>query len=258
VTVSIDPRAVVHPTAKLADGVSIGPFAIIGEEVAIGEATSIGAHAVIERWTTIGSRCHIGTGAVLGGAPQHLQYDGSPSYLHIGDANDIRELVVIQRSMKPGGSTRLGSHNFIMAQAHIAHDCVLGNHAVVSSLTALAGHVEVEDGAMIGGVTGVHQFVRIGTYSMVGGSSRLLQDVPPFLLAAGSPAAVHGLNTVGLRRAGFSAETRRELKIAYRTLYRSGLNVSQALDTIRCQLNLSAPVAHLIRFIEHSQRGICS
>ena len=257
-TVSIDPRAVVHPTAKLADGVSIGPFAIIGEEVTIGEATSIGAHAVIERWTTIGARCHIGTGAVLGGAPQHLQYDGSPSYLHIGDANDIRELVVIQRSMKPGGSTRLGSHNFIMSQAHIAHDCVLGNQVVVSSLTALAGHVEAEDGAVIGGVTGVHQFVRIGTYSMGGGSSRLLQDVPPFLLAAGSPAAVHGLNTVGLRRAGFSAETRRELKIAYRTLYRSGLNVSQALDTIRCQLNLSAPVAYLIHFIEHSQRGICS
>jgi len=257
-TVSIDPRAVVHPTAKLADGVSIGPFAIIGEEVTIGVETSIGAHAVIERWTAVGAGCRIGTGAVLGGAPQHLQYDGSPSYLHIGDANDIRELVVIHRSMKPGGSTRLGSHNFVMAQVHIAHDCVLGDHVVVASLAGLAGHVEVEDGAVIGGVTGVHQFARIGAYSMVGGSSRLLQDAPPFLLVAGSPATVHGLNTVGLRRAGFSSETRRELKIAYRTLYRSGLNVSQALDTIRCQLNLSAPIAHLVRFIEHSQRGICS
>ena len=257
-TVSIDPRAIVHPTAKLADGVSIGPFAIIGEEVTIGADTFIGAHAVLERWTAIGARCRIGTGAVLGGAPQHLQYDGSPSYLHIGDANDIRELVVIQRSMKSGGSTRLGSHNFIMAQAHIAHDCVLGDHVVVASLAGLAGHVEVEDGAVIGGVTGVHQFVRIGAYSMAGGSSRIMQDVPPFLLAAGSPATVHGLNTVGLRRAGFSSDTRRELKTAYRALYRSGLNVSQALDTIRYQLNLSAPVAHLIRFIEHSQRGICS
>ncbi len=220
-TVHIDLRAIVHPTAKLADGVSIGPFAIIGEEVSIGADTSVGAHAVIERWTTIGSRCHIGTGAVLGGAPQHRQYDGSPSYLHIGDENDIRELVVIQRSMKPGGSTRLGSSNFIMAQAHIAHDCVLGNHVVVSSLTALGGHVEVEDGAVIGGVTGVHQFV-------------------------------------GLRRAGFSPEMRRELKIAYRTLYRSNLNVSQALKTMQYQLTSSAPVAHLIWFIEHSQRGICS
>lgn len=255
---SIDPRAIVHPTAKLADGVSIGPFAIIGEEVSVGAGTSIAAHAVIERWTAIGAGCRIGTGTVLGGAPQHLRYDGSPSYLHIGDANDIRELVVIQRSMQPGGSTRLGSHNFIMAQAHIAHDCVLGDHVVVASLTGLAGHVEVEDGAVIGGVSGVHQFVRIGAYSMVGGSSRLMQDVPPFLLAAGNPATVHGLNTVGLRRSGFSPESRRELKRAYRALYRSGLNVSQALDTIRCQLSLSAPVAHLVRFIEHSQRGICS
>jgi UDP-N-acetylglucosamine acyltransferase len=212
----------------------------------------------MERWTVIGARCRIGTGTVLGGAPQHLKYDGSPSYLHIGDDNDIRELVVIQRSMKPGGSTRLGSHNFIMAQAHIAHDCALGNHTVVSSLTGLAGHVAVEDGAVIGGVTGVHQFVRIGAYSMVGGSSRLMQDVPPFLLVAGSPATVYGLNTVGLRRAGFSAEARRELKIAYRALYRSGLNVSQALETIQCQLTPSAPIAHLLEFIEHSQRGICS
>jgi len=150
VTVHVDPRAVVHPTAKLADGVNIGPFVIIGEEVTIGTETSIAAHAAIERWTIIGARCRIGTGAVLGGAPQHLKYDGSPSYLHIGDENDIRELVVIQRSMKPGGSTRLGSHNFIMAQAHIAHDCVLGNHTTLSSLTGLAGHVEVEDGAVIG------------------------------------------------------------------------------------------------------------
>jgi len=258
VTLHVDPRAIVHPTAKLADGVTIGPFAIIGEEVTIGAGTSIAAHAVMERWTVIGARCRIGTGAVLGGAPQHLKYDGSPSYLHIGDDNDIRELAVIQRSMKPGGSTRLGSYNFIMAQAHIAHDCVLGNYTTLSSLTGLAGHVEVEDGAVIGGVTGVHQFVRIGAYSMVGGSSRLLQDVPPFLLVAGNPATVHGLNTVGLRRAGFSSEARRELKIAYRILYRSGLNVSQALATIQCQLTPSAPVVHLIRFIEHSQRGICS
>ncbi|MBM3223346.1 MAG: acyl-ACP--UDP-N-acetylglucosamine O-acyltransferase [Candidatus Tectomicrobia bacterium] len=257
-TVHIDPKAIVHPTAKLADGVHIGPFAIIGEDVTIGTETAIGAHVVIERWTTIGARCRIGTSTVLGGDPQHTRYDGSPSYLHIGDDNDIRELVVIQRSMSPGGCTRLGAHNFIMAQAHIAHDCVLGNHTIVSSLTGLAGHVEVGDGAVLGGVTGVHQFVRIGAYSMVGGSSRLMQDVPPFLLAAGSPATIHGLNTVGLRRAGFSHETRRELKIAYRTLYRSGLNVSQALHTIQCQLTPGDPVKHLIHFIEHSQRGICS
>jgi UDP-N-acetylglucosamine acyltransferase len=258
VTAHIDPRAVIHPTAKLADGVTVGPFALIGEEVVIGEDTTVGPHVVIERWTTIGARCRIGASAVLGGAPQHQQYDGAPSYLRIGDDNDIRELSVIQRSTKPGGSTLVGSHTFIMSQAHVAHDCVLGDRVVVASLAALAGHVEVEEGAIIGGVTGVHQFVHIGAHSMVGGSSRLNQDVPPYMTAAGNPASVHGLNVVGLRRAGFCSEQRRELKAVYRTLYRSDLNVSQALATIQCRPNLSAPVMHLVRFIERSKRGICS
>lgn len=253
----IDPRAVVHPTAKLADGVTVGPFAIIGEEVSIGEQTTIGPHVVIDRWTSLGARCRVGAGAVLGGAPQHLAYDGSPSYLQIGDDNDIRELAVIQRSAIPGGCTMLGSRNFIMSQTHIAHDCVLGNAVVMASLAAIAGHVEVEDGAVIGGVTGVHQYVRIGMYSMIGGSARLSQDVPPFMMVTGNPAIVHGLNVVGLRRAGFSPALRRELKTVYRILYRSDLNVAQALATIKRQSNLSAPVLHLVRFIERSKRGIC-
>jgi UDP-N-acetylglucosamine acyltransferase len=258
VTVRIDPRAVVHPTAKLAEGVSVGPFALIGEEVTIGADTVIGTHTVIERWTSIGARCRIGNGAMLGGDPQHLQYDGSPSYLRMGDDNDIRELAVIHRSATPGGSTVIGSHNFIMSQVHIAHDCALGDHVTMASLSALAGHVEVEDWATIGGVTGVHQFVRIGAYSMVGGGSRLAQDAPPFLLVVGNPAMVRGVNVVGLRRAGFSPELRRQLKAVYRTLYRSDLNVSQALATIQRQPSLSAPVAHLVRFVERSKRGICS
>jgi UDP-N-acetylglucosamine acyltransferase len=258
VTIYIDPRAIVHPTVKLADGVVVGPFAVIGEEVHIGEETTIGPHAVIERWTTVGARCRIGAGAVLGGDPQHLQYRGEPTYLRIGDDNDIRELVVIQRSALPGGCTLIGSHNFIMSQTHVAHDCVLGDHVIMTSLTGLAGHVEVEDGAVLGGGVGVHQLVRIGSYSMVGGSSGLSQDVPPFMIAAGNPATVRGLNVVGLRRAGFSPESRRELKAVYRALYRSDLNVSQALDTIKRQSNLSASVLHLVRFIEGSKRGICS
>lgn len=257
-TTHIDPRAVVHPSARLAEGVTVGPYAIIGAEVMVGEDTTIAPHVVIERWTTIGARCSVGAGAVLGGAPQHLKYNGSPSYLRIGDDNDIRELAVIQRSAFPDGYTRLGSHNFIMSQTHIAHDCVIGDQVILASLTGLSGHVEVENGAMIGGVTGVHQFVRIGTYSMVGGSSRISQDVPPFMLAAGSPATVHGLNVMGLRRAGYCAKVRRELKVAYRTLYRSGLNVSQALATIQRQPRLSAPVEHVVRFVQHSKRGICS
>jgi UDP-N-acetylglucosamine acyltransferase len=257
-TIRIDPRAIIHPTAELDDEVSIGPFAILGEAVRIGAGTTIGPHVVIERWTSIGARCRVGAGAVLGGDAQHLSYQGAPSYLEIGDDNDIRELAVIHRSATAEGRTLVGAHNVIMAQAHIAHDCVLGNHTIVASLAGLAGHVVVEDGAMIGGVTGVHQFVRIGCYSMVGGSTRLSQDVPPYMMVAGSPAAVHGLNVVGLRRRGFGSEPRRELKEAYRILYRSDLNVSQALAKIKLQSSLSAPVAHLVQFIESSKRGICS
>lgn len=257
-TVRIAPQAVVHPTAKIADGVTIGPFSVIGEEVTIDEGTTIGAHVVIERWTTIGARCRIGNGAMFGGDAQHRSYDGSPSYLRIGDDNDIRELSVIHRSAFPGQSTLIGSHNFIMSQTHIAHDCVLGNHVILASLTALAGHVEIEDWATLGGVIGVHQFVHVGTHSMIGGCSRLMQDAPPYMLLVGNPAKAHGLNIVGLRRAGFSVELRRELKMVYCTLYRSGLNVSQALATIQHQSSHSAPVAHLLRFIERSKRGICS
>ncbi len=257
-TTQIDPRAIVHPTAILAEDITIGPFAIIGEGTRISAKTTIGPHVVIERWTTIGARCRIGAHAVLGGDPQHTAYQGEPSYLQIGDDNDIRELVVIQRSATPGGSTIVGSHNFIMSQAHVAHDCVVGNHTVIASLAGLAGHVELEDGGMVGGVTGVHQFVRIGAYSMIGGTSRLSQDVPPYMMAVGNPATVRGLNVVGLRRAGFCPKRRRELKAVYRTLYRSGLNVTQALDKIKRQSSFSPPVAHLVRFIEGSKRGICS
>ncbi len=254
----IDPRAVVHATAEVADGVTIGPYAVVGESVQIGAGTTIGPHVVIERWTSIGARCRIGAHTVLGGDAQALSYAGERSYLEIGDDNDIRELVVIQRSAKPEGRTTLGAHNMIMAQSHIAHDCVIGNHITIASLTGLAGHVEVEDRVMVGGNSGVHQFVRIGAYSMVGGGARLTQDVPPYMTVAGNPATVHGLNMVGLRRNGYDADLRRELKAVYRILYRSGLNVSQALDKIKLQAGQSGPVTRLVQFIECSKRGICS
>ena len=254
----IDPRAIVDPNADLSEDVVIGPFSIIQAGVTIGADTTIGPHVVIESGTTVGARCRIGSGAKLGGAPQDVSYEGGASYLKIGEACDIRELAVVHRSAAPGGCTKIGSHNFIMSQAHIAHDCVLGDHVTVASLTALAGHVEVEDWAVVGGVTGVHQFVRIGTYSMIGGASRLIQDAPPYMLAAGSPAQVSGVNTVGLRRSGFTPKQRKEIKDAYRLLYRSGLNITQVLDTLRDQPHLSTPVAHLVRFIEGSKRGLCS
>ena len=239
-------------------GVGAGVFVAIGEGVNVGQDTLVGPHVVIERWTNIGARCRIGASAVLGGAPQHRDYSGFTSYLNIGDDSEIRELAVIHRSASPGGSTQIGSHTLVMSQAHVAHDCLLADRVVIASLTALAGYVEVEEGAMIGGATGVHQFVHVGAYSMVGGSSRLNQDVPPYMIAAGNPARVRGLNSVGLRRSDFCPELRRQLKTAYRTLYRSSLNVSQALATIQRQSDLSAPVLHLVRFIKRSKRGICS
>ena len=254
----IDPRAMVDPRANLADDVVVGPFSVIEAGVTIGADTVIGPHVLIESGTTVGARCRIGSGAKLGGAPQDVSYEGGTSYLNIGDACDIRELAVIHRSATAGGCTRIGSHNFIMSQAHVAHDCVLGDHVIVASLTALAGHVEVEDWAVVGGVTGVHQFVRIGAHSIVGGASRLIQDAPPYMRTAGNPAQVRGVNTIGLRRSGFTPPQRKELKDVYRLLYRSDLNITQVLDTLRHQPHPSAPVAHLVRFIEGSKRGLCS
>ncbi len=254
----IDPRAIVDPSANLGEDTVVGPFSIIEAGVTIGANTVIGSHVVVESGTTIGVRCRIGSGAKLGGAPQDVNYEGGASYLNIGDECDIRELAVIHRSATTGGCTKIGSYNFIMSQAHIAHDCVLGDHVIVASLTALAGHVEVEDWAVVGGVTGVHQFVRIGTHSMVGGASRLIQDAPPYMRTAGSPAMVRGVNTIGLRRSGFTPKERKELKDVYRLLYRSDLNITQVLDTLRRQPSSSTPVAHLVRFIEGSKRGLCS
>lgn len=254
----IDPRAIVDPSARLADDVVVGPFSIIEAGVTVGTGTVIGAHVVMESGVTVGERCRIGHGAKLGGSPQDSSFEGGDSYVSIGDNCDIREQAVIHRSAKAGGRTAIGSHSFIMSQAHIAHDCILGDNVVVASLTALAGHVEVEDWAVVGGVTGVHQFVRIGTHSMVGGASRLIQDAPPYMRTAGSPAMVRGVNTIGLRRSGFSPKERKELKEVYRLLYRSDLNISQVLDTLRHQPNSSVHTAHLVRFIEGSKRGLCS
>lgn len=254
----IDPRAVIDPNAKVADDVEVGPFSIVQAGVTIGAGTVIGAHVVLESGTMVGERCRIGHGAKLGGAPQDTGFEGGASSVSIGDDCDIRELAVIHRSAKTGGSTRIGSHNFIMSQSHIAHDCRIGDHVVVASLTALAGHVVVEDWAVVGGVTGVHQFVRIGTHSMVGGASRLIQDAPPYMRTAGNPAMVRGLNTIGLRRSGFAPRERKELKEVYRLLYRSHLNISQVLDTLREHTNSNTHIAHLVQFIEGSTRGLCS
>lgn len=252
----IHPTAVVHRKAELGSGVRIGPYSVIYEDVVIGDRTLVASHVCIESGTRIGSDCEICPMAVLGGAPQDLKYEGSPSGVAIGDRNTIREYVTINRATEPGGVTRIGDDNLIMAYVHVGHNCSLGNGIVLANGVQLAGHVTMEDGAGVGGMTPVHQFVRVGRLAFIGGLSRVSKDVPPYFLAAGSPLRVVDINVVGLRRSSVPPETRLELKRAYRMLYRSGVNVRRALEVIRRDLKPLPELQHLIEFIDGSRRGI--
>jgi UDP-N-acetylglucosamine acyltransferase len=253
---AIDTTAVVSPRAELGSGVRVGPYAIIEENVSVGDRTVIGPHAVLEGWTEIGEDCKIHAGALIGGEPQDLKYDGASSRVRIGRQNVIREYVTIHRATEEGGVTVIGDQNLLMAYVHVAHDCVIGDHVILANAVNLAGHVEIENHAIIGGVTAVHQFVRIGRHAFIGGSSRVSQDIPPYLRCAGNPLRIVGLNSVGLMRRGFPAEVVVELKRAYRLLYRSDLNVSQAVERIRTDLKRFPEISTFLRFIEISERGI--
>ena len=254
---NIHPTATIHPKAELGEGVIIGPYAVIGEHVHLGAETSVGPHAVIEGWTSIGQSCEIGVGAVLGGAPQDLKYRGQRSFLRIGEHSCIREYVTVHRSAEEDGVTIVGAHAFLMAYTHVAHDCRLGDHVIMVNYAGLSGYVEVEDHAFISGHNAVHQYVRIGYLAMVSGASRVVKDIPPFMIAEGNPTRIRGLNVVGMRRLGLSPEVRGELRHAYRLLYRSGLNTSQALAGMRQADLTSSAVQRLITFIEGAKRGIC-
>jgi UDP-N-acetylglucosamine acyltransferase len=254
---NIHPTATVHPKAELGTGVSVGPYAVIGEHVCLGEETIVGPHAVIEGWTTIGQNCGIGVGAVLGGPPQDLKYRGQRSFLRIGDHTCIREYVTVHRSAEEDGLTSIGAHDFLMAYTHVAHDCRLGDHVIMVNYAGLSGYVEVEDRAFISGHNAVHQFVRIGYLAMVSGASRVVKDIPPFMIAEGNPTRIRGLNIVGIRRLGLGLEVRRELRRAYRLLYGSRLNTSQALQGMRQEGLTSDEVQRLITFVERAKRGIC-
>jgi UDP-N-acetylglucosamine acyltransferase len=254
----IHPTAIVHPKAELDDGVKVGPYAVIGEHVRLGAATVVGPHAVIDGWTSVGEACEIGVGAVLGGAPQDLKFRGQRSYLRIGEYTCIREYVTVHRSSEEDGTTTIGAHNFLMAYAHVGHDCRLGDHVIMVNYAGLSGYVEVEDRAFISGHNAVHQFVRIGYLAMVSGASRVVKDVPPFMIAEGNPTRIRGLNVVGMRRVGLTSTVRTELHRAYHVLYRSGLNTSQALQRLRAAGGTGDEVQHLISFIAASKRGICA
>lgn len=252
----VHPTAIVDASARLGDGVVVGPQCIVGPGVEIGEGTRLDARVSVERDTTIGVDCRIFTGAVLGSDPQDLKYDGEPTRLVVGDRTVIREYATLNRGTSASGRTTVGSDCLLMAYTHVAHDCEVGDHVILSNAVNMAGHVVIEDWAIVGGMTPIHQFVRIGRHSFIGGGSRIPQDVPPFCRAAGNPPKLYGLNSVGLERRGFSAETRQQLKQAYRAIFMSGLNVGQGLERAEAAHPDSAEVRHFLNFIRSSERGI--
>lgn len=253
----IHETAVVSPKARIGRDVVVGPYSVVADDVEIGDGTVIGAHVLIDRWTTIGRENKIFTGAVIGSESQDLKYSGEQSFVRIGDRNIIREYVTINRATVPGATTVIGNDNAILSYCHVAHDCILGNNIIISNVTTLAGHVEVQDRAGLGGYVGIHQFVKIGKLAYVGGWSKVVKDVPPFVRVSGTPLKVYGLNSVGLERNDVTAESRAALKKAYHLLYRAGLNVTQAVEQITRDIEPTPEVRHLLSFLEAADRGIC-
>lgn len=254
-TSRIHPTAIIHPQANLAEGVEVGPYVVIGDCVSVGAHTKIGAHVVLDGWVEIGEANQIFAGAVIGSAPQDVSYQGAISQVIIGDRNQIREYVTIHRPTQADGLTLVGHDNFLMAYAHIAHNCQIEDQVILANAVELGGYVKVESKAVIGGLTGVHQQVQIGRCAMVGGMSRINRDVPPYLLVEGNPARVRGLNRVGLRRSGVEADSAafKALKRAYKSLYGSS-SFTDALETLSRE-DTEGPLAHLINFLQQAQQS---
>lgn len=251
----IHPTAVIDSTAQLAEDVSIGPFCVIGKEVVLGRGTRLEAHVVIEPYTTLGEDCHVRQGAVLGGTPQDHKFRNERSFLVIGNRNNIREFTTIHRATGEDHITRLGDDNMVMAYCHIGHNTVLGNNIIMANQVGISGHCIVEDRVVFGGIVGVHQFVRIGKFAMLGGMSKVVTDVPPFMMTDGRPNEVVGLNVLGLRRAGIPPRVRSGLKHAFRLFYRSGLNLSQAIDSVQRDVEPSEEREYLLEFMGMIRRG---
>ena len=254
---NIHPSAVVSESARLGENVTIGPYCVIGDEVEIGDGSIIGPHAVIEKWTSLGRECRVYQFASVGAAPQDLKFKGERSFTIIGDRTTIREGATIHRATGEDNETRIGNDCLLMAYIHVAHNCTLGNHVIMSNLASCAGHATVEDRVVIGGMAGVHQFVKIGRNAMVGGMSKLVQDVVPYTIVDGHPAKVVGLNNVGISRAGIPLESRRLIKKAYKILYRSGLSLPEAIAVIEQEVDSCEEVEHFLRFLRNAERGIC-
>lgn len=252
----IHPSAIIDPKAQLGVDVEVGPFCVIGPDVTIGDGCWLQNNVTICGTTHIGPDNKFYTGCSVGQKTQDLKYTGEPTHLEIGTGNTFREYCTLHRATAVGHATKIGSHGNFLAYSHIAHDCVVGNHVIFSNNATLAGHVTVDDHVIIGGLTAIHQFCRIGRHAMTGGCSKIVQDIPPFMIADGNPAAVRTVNVIGLERHGFGAEAVRHIKEAYRIFYRAKLNSSQALERLKAELGEHKEVAHLIHFFETSKRGI--
>ncbi len=254
---SIDPRAVIAPDAQIAPDAVIGPYTVIGAEVSIGAGTRIGPHVVIEGPTRIGADNRIFQFASIGGDPQDKKYAGERTRLEIGDRNTFREYVTVNRGTVTGaGLTRIGNDNLLLAYSHVAHDCVLGDHVVMSNAVNLAGHVELGDWVIFGGYAGAHQFCRVGAHAFIGNNTSVLQDIPPFVLATGHPAEPRSVNIEGLKRRGFSEEQLRAIRNAYRLLYRSELKLEDAMVQLREMAAGQPCLGAMVQFIEKSARGL--
>ena len=253
---SVHSTAIIEPGAELGEDVEIGPYCIIGANVRLGDRARVIAHVYLDGRTTIGADVVIWPFASIGTQTQDLKFKGGVTFVEIGERTTLREYVTVNSGTNEGDITSVGTDCHIMAYSHVAHQCQVGNRVIMSNGSTLAGHVVVEDEAVIAGLCGVHQFVRIGRQSMLGGCSKATQDIPPFMLADGNPAAVHGINAVGLQRRGMTPETRTRIKEAYRLLYRSELSTRQALDRIRAEVAACPEVEHLLAFITASERGI--
>jgi UDP-N-acetylglucosamine acyltransferase len=254
--VQVHATAIVHPSAQLGPGTVVGPYCIVGAQVSLGADCWLQHHVTLDGPMIAGARNKFYAYCSIGQQTQDLKYAGEPTYLEIGEENVFREFCTVNRSTKPDGKTRVGSCGNFLAYSHIGHDCQVGDAVVFSNNGTLAGHVQVGDHAIIGGLTAVHQFCRIGHFAITGGCSKIVQDVPPFMIADGNPAEVRGVNLVGMERNDFPAETVKQIKEAFRLIYRSKLNTRQALDAVRSELPQTLEITGIIDFIEKSERGI--
>ena len=253
----IDPHAIVSPRAELAADVSVGPFSVIGPDVQIGPGTVVGPHVVINGPTTIGADNHVFQFASIGDAPQDKKYRGEPTRLEIGDRNVFRENTTVNRgTTHDRGVTQIGNDNLFMAYSHVAHDCSVGSNAVFANCAALGGHVEIGDWVILGGLTAVHQFTKVGAHAFLAGGAIVTRDVPPYVTVAGNPAVPHAVNSEGLKRRGFTAEQLRNIREAYRTVYRSGLRLLEALEQLEARGAEQPEVQLFCAFIRNSGRSI--